>query len=334
MVLSSIHLTLETLHLAWMSVTPWGLAFICLSESNVNWNLTYLQGKVSNTVHNIWETSSLQHLQHPERYLHQCQCGGSLQIITDRWVSHIRSKGMGPYSLGHWSYLILQGKGDRSVAIITAYWSCKSTFDSTGHTTSYMQQYFSLLQYNTSLGHRSTPDPHCQFVLNLQAWISKLHSDNISIILSLDSNKDTMDRKGNFYPLEFQEGVFPHAPNHNGSMATLVARCGLLDVLSHFHPPPPTPLHMLGGKTGWTIYIYVRWHYPLSLMLWYLAHLLCLYWWSQCMLCWHWCHLTLLWRHLPNCCHSGRLPIYLCRWFIFQGASTGQSCLGVHHSTT
>jgi hypothetical protein len=215
-----------------------GAGIICLSESNVNWNLTYLQNKVSNTVRNIWETSALQHSQHPEPYLHQSQRGGTLQIITDRWVSRIQSKGMDPYGLGRWSYMILQGKGDRSVAIITAYRSCKSTFDSAGDTTSYMQQYRSLLQYNTSFGRRSTPDPHRQFVLDLQAWISKLRSDNISIILSLDSNEDTTDRKGNFYPLEFQEGVFPYAPNHDGSMATLAATCGLLDVLSHFHPPP------------------------------------------------------------------------------------------------
>jgi hypothetical protein len=70
--------------------------------------------------------------------------------------------------------MILKGKGERSIAIITAYRVCKSTFDSAGDTTSYMQQFLTILAHNNLVKRQVTPDPHRQFVLDLQAWITML----------------------------------------------------------------------------------------------------------------------------------------------------------------
>ncbi len=177
-----------------------GAGVISLSESNVNWNQSYLLGKVHQTARAVWQTTAIQHSQHPD--------------------------------------MILKGKGERAVAIITAYRVCKSTFDSAGDTTCYMQQLRTLLAYNNSISRQQTPDPHRQFVLDLQSWITMLRRQNISIILSLDGNENLIDKQGSFYPLEYKEESFPYAPNHDGSLATLAATCKLIDVLAHFHPPP------------------------------------------------------------------------------------------------
>ncbi len=151
-----------------------GAGIISLSESNVNWNHTYLLGRVHQAVRKVWQTTAIQHSQHPEPYHQQCQRGGTLQIATDCWVSRLQSKGLDPYGLGRWSYMILKGKGERSIAIITAYRVCKSTFDSAGDTTSYLQQFRTLLAHYNSVNRQATPDPHRQFVLDLQAWITML----------------------------------------------------------------------------------------------------------------------------------------------------------------
>jgi hypothetical protein len=101
-----------------------------------------------------------------------------------------------------------------------------------------MQQFRSLLQYYNNTEHQATPDPHRQFVLDLQAWIAHLRSENISIILSLDGNEDLSPNKGSFYPLHYQDGTHIYAPRHDGSLASLATTCGLIDSLAYFHPPP------------------------------------------------------------------------------------------------
>jgi hypothetical protein len=65
--------------------------------------------------------------------------------------------------------------------------------------------------------------------------------------LSLDGNENLSGKHGTFYPLEYKEGEFIWAPNHDGSLSTLAASCGLVDVLAHFHPPP-YPSTYAGGK--------------------------------------------------------------------------------------
>jgi hypothetical protein len=129
----------------------------------------------------------------------------------------------------------LRGKGSKEVFIITAYRVCKTTFDSAGDTTSYMQQYRSILNYWNEIGKQETPNPHKQFVLDLQAWISHLRSDGKSIILCLDANETVTPDDGMFHPLDYHNGTFIQAKAHDGSLATLAKTCGLVDILSHQH---------------------------------------------------------------------------------------------------
>jgi hypothetical protein len=187
-------------------------------------------------------TNGKHHLSKPpyrqEKHRSQSQRGGTLQILTDRWVSRLKDKGMDPYGLGRWSYMILNGRGNKSIAIITAYRPCSDTPSSAGNKTVYMQQFCTLLAYNNSIKSLATPNPHRQFTLDLQAWISKLQSSGHSIILCLDSNEHISLSDGKYEPLEYTEGTFTSSPTHSGKISSLAVTCGLCDFLALLHPPP------------------------------------------------------------------------------------------------
>ena len=126
-----------------------GAGILGFCETNINWNHIYLQNRAHCLIRDTWHKSSVQFSQQLEPFHQQCQRGGTLQIATDRWSARLQSKGVNPYGLGRWSYMILSGKVDRKVSVITAFRVCKSTFDSAGDTTCFMQQYRSILaQYN------------------------------------------------------------------------------------------------------------------------------------------------------------------------------------------
>jgi hypothetical protein len=104
-----------------------GAAAICLTETNTNWNQPYQLGKLSKAICNIWSTTSTQASQHPELFHSPNQRGGTLEIITDQWVSRVQAKGIDPYGLGRWSYITLAGKGNKKIILITAYRVCSAT---------------------------------------------------------------------------------------------------------------------------------------------------------------------------------------------------------------
>jgi exonuclease III len=107
-----------------------------------------------------------------------------------------------------------------------------------------MQQVRSLLAHYNNLKTLVSPNPHRQFVLDLQAWIQMLQADGTSIILALDANEDILASNPSYSPLSFNDGIFINAPQHSGSLATLLTTCGLVDTLSHLHPPPyPSTYH-------------------------------------------------------------------------------------------
>jgi hypothetical protein len=65
-----------------------------------------------------------------------------------------------------------------------------------------------------------------------------LQQEGASIILSLDANEDILSTDLLYCPLVYNDGKFIDVPYHNCSLSTLLATCGLVDTLSHCHPPP------------------------------------------------------------------------------------------------
>jgi exonuclease III len=215
-----------------------GTGLIALTETNVNWSQPYQLTRVQQTLQDQWETTATQSSQHPETHRSEHQRGGTLQILTDRWVSRLQKKGVDPYGLGQWSYMILDGKGNKSIAIITAYRPCNDSPSSAGDKTVYMQQFCTLLQHHNSIKNPATPNPDRQFTMDLQAWVSMLQASGHSIILCLDSSEQILSQDGKYEPLEYSNGTFISSHTHSGKMSCLVTTCGLVDSLALFHPPP------------------------------------------------------------------------------------------------
>ena len=191
-----------------------GAGAIALTETNINWNQTFQLHRVSTAIRDLWETTSFQPSQHPEAFRSQLQRGGTLQIITDRWVSRIQSKGINPYGLGRWSYTTLKGKGSKTIVLITAYRPCKDSLDGAGDKTVYMQHFRTLLAHANTLQSTETPNPYRQFILGLQAWIEMLQNEGYSIILCLDGNENISCTKGSYHPLDYNDGIFIKSMQH------------------------------------------------------------------------------------------------------------------------
>lgn len=56
--------------------------------------------------------------------------------------------------------------------------------------------------------------------------------------MSIDGSEDVASSIGTYWPLHYTAGNFIKAPEHNGSLATLIATCGLIDSLCLLHLPP------------------------------------------------------------------------------------------------
>ncbi len=114
-----------------------GAGAICLAETNLNWHHTQHHASLRCCLHRNWSASKFQISVTDEIFLGIYQPGGTTTLVVDRWTSRIIKSGMDPYSLGRWSYVILRGKQDINLCIITAYRVCADKY--TGPKTTYQQ---------------------------------------------------------------------------------------------------------------------------------------------------------------------------------------------------
>jgi len=122
---------------------------------------------------------------------------------------------------------------------VTVYRVCDKK--DSGPKTAYKQQFRSLSRAFRSQNIVTPPDPHRQCILDLQAWLESLVHQNHAIILNLDSNEDISGKAGLFQPLSYVEGKHPVSKTHDGSLATLITTCGLVDPLATQHKSRPFP---------------------------------------------------------------------------------------------
>ncbi len=151
-----------------------------------------------------------------EQFKSTYQPRGTATIISNKWTSRIADRGEDPLSLGWWSYFTLLGKQGKLITIIMAYCVCNSSFGSVGKKTAYKQQFQILSQWWREMNRTNPPDPHRQFVLDLQAWIEFKKSQGHEIILALDNNKDILSHTGSIHPLIYTD-THSHSPQHNPS---------------------------------------------------------------------------------------------------------------------
>jgi len=223
----------------------YGAAVLCLPETNTNWDQSSQLTTLRSLFHKIWRKTSIQTSHTPDPFLSNHKPGGTLTAVCDNWVSRVLCKGEDPFGLGRWSYVTLRGRRSFKITIITAYNATVSPGDSTY----YHQQMRIISQMHRQRNNLSVPDPRRQFILDLQAWIEFLRSEDHHIILALDANEvyDT-DTIAQAHPLPYDPTVLTQAPTHDGKLATLVSSCGLCLPLAHQHTSRPFPASHIRGR--------------------------------------------------------------------------------------
>ncbi len=214
---------------------------VCLPETNTNWGHRQAHSIMQNLLRKTWKHSSYSTSYTMEAFDSINQPGGTLQIITNNWVSRILEKGTDPYGLGRWTYTIMRGAHNRKVVIITAYRVCIQSVTSAGLTTATAQQYRELSKKTREHNIGEDLKPRKQFIMDLQAWIEHLVAAGHGIILSLDANEDTYGMQGSFTPLQYSLARPTVGSGHDSSLATLAWTCGLVDPLLVQHPDSPPP---------------------------------------------------------------------------------------------
>jgi hypothetical protein len=222
-----------------------GIGALCLAETNLNWHHYQHTAALRRCLHRNWSASKFQTSVPEEQFIGNYQPGGTATIVTDRWTSRVVKTGADPFGLGRWSYIVLKGKSDINICVITAYRVCNNKY--TGPKTAYQQQRRHLAALFRQTAKVLVPDPFKQFVLDLQSWITCIQQDGTHIILCLDNNEELLPNEGQLVSLPVSTTPAVHK-THDGRMETLVRSVGLADALRHQHPSATYPATYNRGK--------------------------------------------------------------------------------------
>jgi hypothetical protein len=224
----------------------YGVAALCLPETNVNWNLPHQREMFSGLLQKTWRNSAFSASPPPEEFLLGHQPGGTATVICDNWTSRLIERGEDPLGLGRWSYITLRGKGAAKINIVTAY----NATQSYGDTTNFQQQYRVLSRLHRDQGQRMTANPRRQFILDLQAWLESRIAEGHDLIIGMDAyDSYNPDAVGTVQPLDYSQDRITVSKIHNGQLGTLIATCGLRDPLALQHSSRPFPAsHIRGMK--------------------------------------------------------------------------------------
>jgi hypothetical protein len=221
---------------------------IGIVETNINWNQPSHLRLAHSITKRHFSTSALVPSTHPTTFLSPVQPGGTLSILTERWVSRLITKGQDPYGLGRWSYFSLRRNDNKEVVIISVYRACNASISAIGDKTAAAQQYRSIIQKSNASKSTKIPHPHRQCMLDLQAWITILQKKGSYVIVIMDNNEDILQHQGSYSPLENIETSLIRALTHNASLATLLLSCNLVVTLAHQHTPPYPATYIRGKK--------------------------------------------------------------------------------------
>ena len=167
-----------------------------------------------------------------------------MAVFEDHWTRRVVEKGEDPWGLARWTFQILAGKKDKRVLVVDGYCVCSSTESTAGELTAWKQQ-FNILRERM----KGKINPRRQFVIDLQSWLMVYIQQGVEVILYLDGNEDISQVIGQWCEVPgYQLGVHESAPEHKGSLATLVTTCGLVDVLKEQHSQNIPPTYIRGKK--------------------------------------------------------------------------------------
>jgi hypothetical protein len=134
------------------------------------------------------------------------------------------------------------------ITIVLAYRLCQKSAGSAGLKTAYMQQFRTLQDKLINQKSMASLLPNKQFILDLHAWIQHLQTQGHLIVLNVDNNDDLYNMEGSIISLPYDPDSVTNGSFHDGSLRTLGASCGLVDVLAEQHSSRPFPPMYIRGK--------------------------------------------------------------------------------------
>jgi hypothetical protein len=223
---------------------------LCMPETNINWGHKQAHSNLRAQMRKTWPHSAHSVSYTEEELTGPHQPGGTATILTDKLTSRVMDKGTNPFGLGRWNFLTLRGKNENRITIVMAYRICEQSMASCGKTTSTAQQYRLLSKkMRTNQVHLDNPTPRRQMILDLQAWLSVKISEGHKIILAIDANEDITGKLGKPCTLNYTLDTPITDKDHDSSLATLMATCGLCNPLTAQHKDTTPPHTYVRGSS-------------------------------------------------------------------------------------
>ena len=156
---------------------------ICLTETKLAADQPYVKKLLHSAKNKVWDHSKIvtsdSKLNASESYR---KPGGTITAVTNNSVGRVIDTETDP--LGRWSGIILGGKDQRKILILTAYQVSQRT-GAFGETTAYEQQRALLRQAG-----KENPNPRREFIKDLRKLLKKHYQASNHIILTGDFNEE------------------------------------------------------------------------------------------------------------------------------------------------
>ena len=152
-----------------------------LVETNINWNpIRELTAK--SILRKVYWNGQMINASSDDPIPSAYKQGGSSMLVLNKPIGSIATTGIDHRGLGRWSYVILNGRNNVNIVIITAYRVCQDT-GTNGDLTAFQQQYRLLRRQNIIHPHPKKVFDQ-DLIFQLKEWTNKKYE----IILMIDAN--------------------------------------------------------------------------------------------------------------------------------------------------
>ena len=195
----------------------------CLAETNTRWKHYLGESILRSTSKHHWKhfyiTTSETDL--PEAALYKP--GGTAIITQQPLCNGIINSGQDPHELGRWFYIIISGRDNSIITIISAYRIFDISVQTVGLITNTKQQWNILKERD-----QEHEDNRHKTIIDISTFINSLTQQNNEVLLGIDSNE----------------------PNilYNKGVSQLLQRTKLIDAIDEFHGLYKVPNTYIQGR--------------------------------------------------------------------------------------
>jgi hypothetical protein len=167
-------------------LSSWDVGIASLVETNTNWNQTN-KSAAQAMAQSITTQTKLSYSGSTESTETDFQPGGTASVALGKWTGRITGRIVDSTGLGRWSGFKLQGKGQKSLIVLSAYRPTQSNdpSDRTCHS-----QQWRLLRARDE----NNPNPRKTFIIDLKTKIKEWQEEGSEIIIGIDANESILGK--------------------------------------------------------------------------------------------------------------------------------------------